>query len=129
MADCLLVGLGGFIGSIFRYLIGLLPISTANGFPIKTLAINILGSFLIGIIAVFASKHESLNPHIILMIKMGICGGFTTFSTFAYEVTDLLKNGITLTDMLYICMSIILCVVLYLLHRFYLRKIPVELKN
>lgn len=110
MVNCLFVGLGGFVGSIFRYLIGFLPINTTNGFPIKTLAINIFGAFLIGVISVLASKNKSLSPHIILMIKVGICGGFTTFSTFAYEITDLLKNGGTLTAVLYICASIVLSV-------------------
>lgn len=110
MVNCLFVGLGGFIGSIFRYLIGLLPINTTNGFPIKTLAINILGAFLIGVISVFSSKNKSLSPHIILMVNVGICGGFTTFSTFAYEVTDLLKSGGALTAVLYVCTSIVLSV-------------------
>lgn len=110
MVNCIFVGLGGFIGSIFRYLIGLLPIGSNNGFPIKTLAINILGSFFIGIIAAYANKSESFSPHMVLMIRVGICGGFTTFSTFTYEVADLLKNGSFLAAMIYICTSIILSV-------------------
>ena len=108
MLDCILVGIGGFIGSICRYLIGLLPIETNNGFPIKTLAINIVGSFLISVIAVFASKNKDLNPQIVLMLRVGVCGGFTTFSTFAYESADLIKNGHTLTAFTYVCISIVL---------------------
>lgn len=110
MLNCIFVGIGGFIGSILRYLIGLLPIHTTNGFPIKTLAINIIGAFLIGIISVVAGKNKSLSPQFVLMIKVGVCGGFTTFSTFAYEVTDLLKSGDMWIAMLYICMSTILSV-------------------
>ena len=106
--DCIMVGLGGFIGSVCRYLIGLLPIEGDHGFPIKTLVINVVGSFLISVIVILASKHKSLNPQIVLMLKVGVCGGFTTFSTFAYEATDLIKNGQMLTAFSYVCLSIIL---------------------
>ena len=110
MLDCIMVGIGGFIGSVCRYLIGLLPIETNNGFPIKTLAINIIGSFLISVIAILASKDKSLNPQIVLMLRVGICGGFTTFSTFAYESADLIKNGHMMTAFVYVCMSVVLSV-------------------
>lgn len=108
MLDCILVGIGGFIGSICRYLIGLIPIETNNGFPIKTLVINIIGSFLISVIAILASKNKDLNPQIVLMLRVGICGGFTTFSTFAYESADLIKNGHMLTAFSYVFISIVL---------------------
>lgn len=108
MLDCILVGIGGFIGSICRYLIGLIPIETNNGFPIKTLVINIIGSFLISVIAILASKDKDLNPQIVLMLRVGVCGGFTTFSTFAYESADLIKNGHMLTAFAYVCISIVL---------------------
>lgn len=51
MAECLFVGIGGFIGSVCRYLIGLIPLSPSNGFPVKTLVINVAGAFAIGLIA------------------------------------------------------------------------------
>lgn len=108
MLDCIVVGIGGFIGSVCRYLIGLIPIEVNSGFPIKTLVINFLGSFLISIIAVLASKDKGVNPQIVLMLRVGICGGFTTFSTFAYESADLIKNGNMVTAFIYICTSIIL---------------------
>ena len=53
MINCIIVGLGGFIGAIIRYLIGLIPVSPQNGFPIKTLLINILGAFVIGLVVAF----------------------------------------------------------------------------
>ena len=108
MINCIMVGIGGFIGSVCRYLIGLLPIGGSSGFPIKTLAINVIGSFCIGLIAALAAKNEGLNPHMVLLLKVGICGGFTTFSTFAYESTELIKSGHTLTAFLYICVSVLL---------------------
>lgn len=108
MLNCIMVGIGGFIGSVCRYLIGLLPIETDSGFPIKTLIINIVGSFLIGLITTLAVKNKDLNEQIVLMLKVGVCGGFTTFSTFAYESTDLMKSGHAGIALLYICTSIIL---------------------
>ena len=108
MLNCLLVGIGGFIGTVFRYLIGLLPVETNSGFPIKTLMINIAGSFCIGLITALAVKNKGLNDHIVLMLKVGVCGGFTTFSTFAYESTDLMKTGHIGIAVAYVCTSIIL---------------------
>ena len=108
MLNCLLVGIGGFIGTVFRYLIGLLPVETNSGFPIKTLMINIAGSFCIGLITALAVKNKELNDHIVLMLKVGVCGGFTTFSTFAYESTDLIKIGHVVIAVAYVCTSIVL---------------------
>ena len=110
MLNCFLVGIGGFSGSVCRYLIGLLPIETGNGFPIKTLMINIVGSFLICLFTILATKNKELSPQVILMLKTGICGGFTTFSTFAFETSELISNGHTITSFIYVCASIILSV-------------------
>ena len=108
MLECIMVGIGGFIGSVCRYLIGLLPVETNNGFPVKTLAINIIGSFAISAITVLAAKNKALNPQVVLMLKVGICGGFTTFSTFAYESTELMKNGHIGIAFAYVVSSIVL---------------------
>ena len=87
------VGLGGFIGAVLRYLIGLIPVKETMVFPVKTFCINIIGCLLIGLITVLASRNPEINPKWILFLKAGICGGFTTFSTFALETTDLIKGG------------------------------------
>lgn len=108
MLECLLVGIGGFVGSVCRYLIGLLPIKPDNGFPIKTLFINILGAFFISLIVAYATKNKSFSPNIVLMLKVGVCGGFTTFSTFAYETTDLLQSGNVMVAICYALISVIL---------------------
>lgn len=108
MLNCIFVGLGGFIGSVCRYLIGLLPVRPDNNFPIKTLIINIVGAFAIGLITALAAKYKSLDPHIVLMLKTGVCGGFTTFSTFAYETSDLMLGGNITSAILYIISSVIL---------------------
>ena len=107
MAACIYVGMGGFIGSVLRYLVSLIPLKTTHGFPLLTLFINILGAFSIGFISTIALK-KSMNPHLVLLLKTGLCGGFTTFSTFALESITLHKNGNTTLAMIYIVLSIVL---------------------
>ena len=93
MLECIIVGIGGFIGSVCRYLIGLIPVSEKCAFPVKTFAINVAGAFLIGLIAALAAKEWAGSPRLILFLKVGICGGFTTFSTFSLETVSLLQGG------------------------------------
>lgn len=108
MINCLFVGMGGFIGSVCRYLLGLLPIETSQGFPVKTLITNVIGAFVIGIVAAAAAKNIALNPKLVLFLKAGICGGFTTFSTFAYETGAMMEKGQTGLALLYVILSAIL---------------------
>lgn len=114
MIKCILAGAGGAIGAVLRYLIGLIPVDPENGFPIKTFFINIAGCFLIGIIAALAEKH-SLSPEAVVFIKVGICGGFTTFSSFALETEGLLAGGRSWTALLYVILSLICGVLAVLL--------------
>ena len=65
MVKCLLVGVGGGIGAILRYLIGLIPVGAQNNFPIKTLLINVIGAFVIGLISVLAEKYQ-VSPFLVL---------------------------------------------------------------
>ena len=102
--NILAVGLGGAIGAIARYLIGLIPVNETLSFPIKTFAINILGCALIAIISLMTAK----NDHWILFLKVGICGGFTTFSTFALESSSLIRNGHPGVAALYMLLSTII---------------------
>lgn len=108
MTECLFVGIGGFIGSVCRYLIGLIPLSPSNGFPVKTLVINVAGAFAIGLIAAAAAKNADISPRIVLLLKTGICGGFTTFSTFALEISDLIRGGSWAAAAAYMLLSLIL---------------------
>lgn len=93
MLNCLAVGIGGFIGSVLRYLIGLVPVKETVIFPVKTFLINIVGCIAIGCIVGLTIKNVPLSPRLILLLKVGICGGFTTFSTFALETADLIQTG------------------------------------
>ncbi len=105
--NILAVGLGGFIGAVCRYLISLMPVNETLQFPIKTFGINILGCIIIGMITVAAAKNDSLNPHLLLFLKVGLCGGFTTFSTFALETSDLIKVGSLGVALLYVLGSVL----------------------
>lgn len=107
MLNILAVGAGGFIGAACRYLIGLIPVNETFVFPIKTFVINVVGCIVIGLIAVVTSRNSSWNSHVVLFMKVGLCGGFTTFSTFALETTDLLKNGHSMAAFLYILLSVV----------------------
>lgn len=93
MKQIILVFLGGGFGSALRYLIGKYLNSTEAGIPWGTFATNILGSLLIGIILGLAAKNNSLSQNQTLLLATGFCGGFTTFSTFAYENHVFLKSG------------------------------------
>lgn len=106
MVNCILVGMGGFIGTVLRYLIGLLPLGPSHGFPVKTLLINVIGAFAIGLIGAIAARHETVDPRWVLMLRVGVCGGFTTFSTFAYEAADLLQGGHTGAAFAYALLSV-----------------------
>lgn len=107
---CLIVGTGGFVGSILRYLISLIPINEKYIFPIKTLITNVIGAFVIGLIVALALKKPDINPKTTLLIKTGFCGGFTTFSTFALESSDLLGKGQWGIGITYMILSVVLCV-------------------
>jgi len=105
--NVLIVGAGGFIGAVLRYLIGLIPLKQMTVFPVKTLCINIIGSFIIGLVTAYAVKHGEFRQSLQLFLKVGICGGFTTFSSFALETMNLLESGNSAYALLYPCLSII----------------------
>ena len=107
MLNFLVVALGGGIGASLRYLIGLIPLKEPFTFPAKTLFINFLGCFVIGLIAAIAAKTTSLSPKTVLFIKTGLCGGFTTFSTFALETETLIKSGHIGIAILYAALSVV----------------------
>jgi len=93
MKALLLVFLGGGLGSTLRYGLGKYLNSTISGIPYGTFAANILGSLLIGVILGMAAKHHNISQNTMLLLATGFCGGFTTFSTFAYENHVFLKSG------------------------------------
>ena len=106
MLNLLAVGAGGCIGSVLRYVIGLIPLQESCVFPIKTLVINVLGCVAIGLIAAAVSRSAG-HPQLLLFLKVGLCGGFTTFSTFALETADLIRAGHTGAALLYVLVSVL----------------------
>lgn len=105
----LLVGFGGFIGSVARYFISKLNIYFVFlAIPFGTLTVNVLGSFLIGFLTGISDKSVILSADLRLLLMVGICGGFTTFSTFTNENLMLLHNGQILSLFLYTGLSIFL---------------------
>lgn len=93
-----LVGIGGALGSMLRYAIAILSIERIGpGFPWHTAAINIVGSFLIGIVAIYSQSSIGLSPYVSAFAMVGVLGGFTTFSTFSYDTVTLLSDGVPTT--------------------------------
>ena len=108
-----LIGLGGGLGSIFRYLISVyLMAKTTTIFPIGTFFVNLAGCFLIGLIYGLAVRESWLSEDLRFLLATGFCGGFTTFSTFSFESFELLKLGEYNTVVLYIGGSIVLGILL-----------------
>ena len=93
MKQLVFVFIGGGFGSVLRFLIGKWLNNSENGIPYGTFLANILGSLLIGIILGYAAKNDALTQNHTLLLATGFCGGFTTFSTFAYENHVFLKSG------------------------------------
>lgn len=101
------VGLGGAVGAMLRYAISLLP--DCRGFPLPTLVTNLLGAVVIGYLSGLAAKRE-VPAQAMLLLKTGLCGGFTTFSTFSLEALELLQSGQVLLAVLYALGSLVGCV-------------------
>ena len=93
MKNLIFVFIGGGFGSVLRFVIGKWLNNSENGIPYGTFVANILGSLLIGFILGYAAKNEAISQNHTLLLATGFCGGFTTFSTFAYENHVFLKSG------------------------------------
>ena len=104
----ILVGIGGLAGSILRYLVALVfSTRAAANFPYGTLAVNLVGCLLIGMIFAITEKGDLLSPEWRILLTTGFCGGFTTFSTFSYESIRLLQDGEILLVTLYVGGSVV----------------------
>lgn len=103
------IALGGALGAVSRYAISLIPLK--SGFPFLTLITNLLGALLIGFIAGLAESKENISPNAVLFWKTGVCGGFTTFSTFSLETVTLIENGSYISASAYVLASVILCII------------------
>jgi CrcB protein len=109
---CLTVMLGGAIGTLARYLVSLLALPISKELPWGTILINIGGSFIIGFFGTLTLAHGRfpLSDNVRLFVMVGICGGFTTFSSFSLQTLDLLRSGAIIRAMINILVSVVLCV-------------------
>ena len=107
MKQLVLVFIGGGLGSTLRYGLSKFLNNAETGIPYGTFAANILGSLLIGIILGLALKNQTLSQNTVLFLATGFCGGFTTFSTFAYENHLFLKSGDFMSFALYTIASFV----------------------
>ena len=107
-----LVALGGALGSVLRYWLGLLSVAAlGSGFPWGTIVINVGGSFLIGLVgaATVADGLLPTGPAARIFLMVGFCGGFTTFSSFSLQTLDLVRDGRLVAGLLNVVLSVVLC--------------------
>jgi len=104
------VGIGGALGSMLRFVVTVLAARWFGaGFPWGTLAVNLIGSFILGVIAEFAITGAlGISPQVRIFIGVGILGGFTTFSSFTYDTLTLVRDGSTPLALGYVLASIAL---------------------
>lgn len=108
LKSLLIVGAGSFIGGAMRFLLStFMKNICAQGFPWGTLAVNLLGCFLFGIVFAIFSRNSSADNALYLLLTTGFCGGFTTFSTFANESVQMLQHGNTFGFVGYVAASVI----------------------
>jgi fluoride exporter len=101
------IAVGSALGGVGRYLLGGLVQRLAAGtFPAGTLFVNISGSFLLGLILRYAVETPALTPELRALLTVGLCGGYTTFSTFSYETVALVEDGDWTRAALYIALSL-----------------------
>jgi CrcB protein len=111
MLNILNIALGGAIGAVMRYLVSTGVYSLlGKGFPYGTLAVNVLGSFLMGFLFVYLMERSSLGPEWRALILIGFLGAFTTFSTFSIETLNLIENGAMVRAMANVLVSVITCI-------------------
>lgn len=110
MRTILIIGAGGFIGAILRYLavLSMQVFKTRHNIPLGTLLVNVIGCLLIGVLAVAAENSKLLSAETRNFLVIGVLGAFTTFSTFGYESVSMLKNGFNVSFALNIGLQLVL---------------------
>jgi len=108
----LLVAFGGMLGSIGRYwLAGVIQRLDGVEFPFGTLGVNVLGSFIVGVVMALSLERGTLPPNARIFLAIGLCGGFTTMSTFSYETMALLRDGQAILGLGNVAATLIACLV------------------
>lgn len=111
MLNLIVIGIGGFIGAVMRYLCsGWVYRLVGTGLPWGTLFVNVAGSFLLGFFLVFESTRLTMSPTIRNFVAIGIMGAFTTFSTFSYEAISLIQDQLYFKALAYILLNVVICI-------------------
>ncbi|MBN1830446.1 MAG: fluoride efflux transporter CrcB [Deltaproteobacteria bacterium] len=108
-----IVGTGGFVGSVLRYLMSQFGQRFSITFPHGTLWANFIGCLFLGIVTAAATETQSLSPSTRLFLATGVCGGFTTMSSFSYETVRLLQDSEYLYATGYFLATIVGCIILF----------------
>jgi len=109
---CIIVMLGGALGTLARYLVSVAALPYSRDLPWGTIAINITGSFIIGFFGTLTLAHGRfpVSENMRLFVMVGLCGGYTTFSAFSLQTLDLLRSGAVTRACVNIAFSIIFCI-------------------
>jgi CrcB protein len=110
-STCLIIALGGALGTLARYLIALIAMPVSRELPLGTIGINIVGSFIIGLFGTLtlAQGRFPVSENLRLFVMVGICGGFTTFSSFSLQTLDLMRSGAMARAAVNVVASVALC--------------------
>jgi CrcB protein len=106
------VMVGSALGGLLRYALTRIPIMMAGGFPFGTLLVNVLGSFVIGYFGTLTLQtgRFPVSDNLRLFVMVGICGGFTTFSSFSLQTFDLMRSGAWGRALANVVLSVVLCI-------------------
>jgi fluoride exporter len=108
----LLVGAGGFVGSVLRYLVsGWVERLSSGSFPVGTLVVNLTGCLAIGVLAELADVRGVLSPQSRALLMVGVLGGYTTFSAFANESLNLFRDREVVLGFLNVLLSVAFCLI------------------
>ena len=109
---CLIVMIGGALGTLARYGVSVLMVPYSRDLPIGTILINVTGSFVIGLFGTLTLAHGRfpVSDNMRLFVMIGLCGGYTTFSSFSLQTLDLMRNGAVMRAAINIAASVVLCV-------------------
>ena len=111
LKEIIAVFVGGGLGSVLRFLVNKIEIISENNFPYSTFISNFLGCFILGLVLGYFIKNENPNSILFVFLTIGLCGGFTTFSSFSNESLQLIQNGEIFTFLTYLVSSLVVGIV------------------